>query len=141
MENRLNLHQVCIYITWGTDTICIRFAYTKTDMDSSDQAHIRHVYANPYNLKICAVTALAKYLATFPPNQDGKLFDEKSYKWFQKYLKKVVQDNEEDIERMGVSPDDIGVHSIRKGAATYCSGETTSAPHIAALCNRAGMYN
>ena len=32
----------------------------------------------------------------------------------------------------------MGVHSIRKGAATYCCSGTTAAPHIASVCNRAG---
>ena len=34
--------------------------------------------------------------------------------------------------------DDIGVHSIWKGAATHCYGGTTAALHIAAVCNFAG---
>jgi len=39
---------------------------------------------------------------------------------------------------MGIDPKDIGVHSIRKGAATYTCSGTTCAPSMAAVCNRAG---
>lgn len=128
------------HITWGTDNIIIKFAHTKTDIEGKQEAFPRHIYANPYNINICAVTALGKYLATFIPKEDGLLFDNKSYKRFQKYLKKLVCDHKEDVERMGFEVDDIGVHSIRKGAATYCCSGTTAAPHIAAVCNRAGAY-
>jgi hypothetical protein len=42
------------------------------------------------------------------------------------------------VLRMGVDPESIGVHSIRKGAATYVCSEITSGPNYAAICNRAG---
>jgi hypothetical protein len=61
------------HITWGTDSLCIRFAHTKTDVEGGDKARIRHVFANPYNLDICVVTALAKYLSFYPPKENGKL--------------------------------------------------------------------
>ena len=136
-KNTIHIH--LNHVTWTTDCFGIRFAHTKTDVIGNDQAYVRHVYANPYNCDICAVTALAKFLATFSsPKESGMLFDDKSYKRFQKYLKKIVKRNEVDIQRMGYCIDDIGVHSIRKGAVTYCCGGTTTAPHIAAICNRAG---
>ena len=86
-KNTVHIH--VNHITWGTDSISIRFAHTKTNVVNSDQACIWHVYANPYNLEICAVTALTKYLATFSPKQDGKLFDEKSYNSFRNILKRL----------------------------------------------------
>jgi hypothetical protein len=46
----------------------------------------------------------------------------------------LVDDHKEDIRHMGVdSKQDIGVHSIRKGAATYVCSDTTCAPSIAAV--------
>ena len=42
------------------------------------------------------------------------------------------------MERLGIKIEEIGFHLIRKGAAAYCCGDTTAAPHIAAFCNRAG---
>jgi hypothetical protein len=49
-----------------------------------------------------------------------------------------VRSCKEEVERLGVNTKDIDVHSIRKGAATYCCEGTTAAPHIAVICNRAG---
>lgn len=135
-KNTVHIHMN--HMTCGSDSIIIKFAHTKTDVTGDQQAFARHVYANPYNLDICAMTALAKYLSCFPPKEDGLLFDVKSYKRFQKYLKKMVKTNKAEVERMGFDIADIGVHSIRKGAATYCCCGTTSAPQIAAICNRAG---
>ena len=135
-KNTVNIHRN--HITWGSDSLAVRFAHTKTDVEGGDQARVRHVFANPHNLDICAVTALGKYLATFPPKQNGLLFDPKSYQRFQQYLRKLVLLHKTDVERLGVHCENIGVHSIRKGAATYCCGGTTAAPHIAAVCNRAG---
>jgi len=135
-KNTVNIHMN--HITWGSDSIIIKFAHTKTDVTGDQQSYARHVYANPYDMHICAIIALAKYLSCFPPKEDGLLFDANSYKRFQKILKKIVKENQADVERMGYDVDDIGVHSVRKGAATYCCGGTTAAPHIAAVCNRAG---
>ena len=135
-KNTVNIHMN--HITWGSDSIIIKFAHTKTDVTGDQQSYARHIYANPYDLDICAITALAKYLSCFPPKKDGLLFDAKSYKRFQQNLKTIVKENQADVERMGYNIADIGVHSIRKGAATYCCCGTTAAPHIAAVCNRAG---
>ena len=135
-KNTVNIHRN--HLSWTLDCLVIRFAHTKTDVEGGDQARVRHVYANPHNPEICAVTALGKYFSLFEPKANAMLFDQNSYHRFQKYLKKVVSSSKEEVERLGVNPKDIGVHSIRKGAATYCCGGTTAAPHIAAVCNRAG---
>ncbi len=91
-KNTVNIHRN--HISWGTDCVTIRFAHTKTDVEGGDQARLRHVFANPYNLDICAVTALAKYLATFEPKENGMLFDANSYSRFQKELKKIVKEHQ-----------------------------------------------
>ena len=135
-KNTVNIHMN--HVSWGSDAMIIKFAHTKTDVSGEDQSYARHVYANPYQPEICVICAFAKYLSCFPPKSDGMIFDQKSYKRFQKYLKNMCKINREDIERMGYDIDDIGVHSIRKGAATFCCSGTTDAPQIAAICNRAG---
>ncbi len=50
------------HILWGTNSVKIRFAHTNADVEGGDQAQLHHVFANPYNLDICAVTALANTL-------------------------------------------------------------------------------
>jgi len=39
---------------------------------------------------------------------------------------------------LGINPSDIGVHSIRKGAATYCCNGTPTGVAFSAVCARAG---
>ena len=135
-KNTIHVHRN--HVTWGSDGMTICFAHMKTDMEGGDSAQLRHLFSNPYCLPICVTTAVGKYLSTFLPKENGMLFDGNSYNRFQKYLKGLVTKYHVDVERLGINPKDIGVHSIRKGAATYCCGGTTAAPHIAAVCNRAG---
>ena len=66
------------------------------------------------------------------------LFDNRSYSCFRRYLGDLVKRNREEVEALGVNIDDIGVHSIRRDAATYCCAGTTAAPNIAAVCNHSG---
>ncbi len=126
------------HMSWEGDSLGIQFAHMKTDKEGFDSMHKRHVYANPFCVEICAITATAKYLLFNPKSQDDKLFDGNSYQRFRKYLKKLVNDHKDEIVGLGIDPAHIGVHSIRKGAATYCCCGTTSAPSIAAICVRAG---
>ena len=91
----------------------------KTDMAGDDAKQKRHIYANPICHPICALMALAKYLATFQSKADGMIFGNNSYQRFGKYLQRLVAANKVEVERLGINIEDIGVHSIRKGAATY----------------------
>lgn len=126
------------HITWTDDAMTIQFAHMKTDMQGFDSAYKRYIYANSQNPKICAVNATACYLLFSGERNDGMLFDSNSYSRFRRYMSALVKEHEEELINLGISPKDIGVHSIRKGAATYCCTGTTDAPHIAAICNRAG---
>jgi hypothetical protein len=57
---------------------------------------------------------------------NGKLFEGGSqYDRFRTLLKRVVMDHPDEIMAMGVDPRNLGVHSIRKGAATFCCNGTT----------------
>ena len=46
----------------------------------------------------------------------------------------ILPANAAAIQRLGIDPKDIGVHSIRKGAATYCCNGTTAGVAFAAVC-------
>ena len=118
----------------------IQFAHMKTDMMGFEEAVKRHVYANPLQPSICPVLALSVYLATVPcGNTNGKLFaGANQYQRFRKFLMDLVKEHSAEIRLMGIDPDDIGVHSIRKGAATYICSGSTCCPSLAAVCNRAG---
>ena len=127
------------HISWEGDAAGIQFAHSKTDTGGDEAAHIRHVYANPHNPAICPLLALARYLILFPGRDTGPLFHGSAqYDRFRQILSDLVAEHRDDILRMGIDPDEIGVHSIRKGAATYCTSGTTSGISFAALCVRAG---
>ena len=135
-KNTVYIHRN--HMSWATDSLTVQFSHMKTDMEGFDCARKRHIYANPHCIPICCMTAVAKYLAVFEAKEDGMLFDNKSYQRFGKYLSDLMKQNKSAVEQLGISIENVGVHSIRKGAATYCCAGTTAAPHIAAVCNRAG---
>jgi hypothetical protein len=139
-KNTTHIHRN--HISWSDDAMVVMFAHMKNDMEGFESQVKRHVYSNPNMPHLCAVLATAKYLATIPPStegaEQGMLFPKASYERFRKYLELTVRKHAEDLNRMSIDAEDIGVHSIRKGAATYCCSGTTMAPSIAAVCNRAG---
>ena len=47
---------------------------------------------------------------------------------FSDNLSRVLETDKDELQELGYSPADIGVHSIRKGAGTYASSGTTAAP-------------
>ena len=107
-KNTVHIHRN--HMKWGSDCLTIRFALMKTDVEGGDAARVRHVFSNPQNLLIFVRTALGKYLSTFPPKENGMLFDKNSYKQFQKYLKDAVKKNHVEVEIFGIHTKDIGVH-------------------------------
>jgi hypothetical protein len=133
---------VCInrqHISWHGDAMTVKFSHSKKDMEGKDSGKKRHIYANSEMPEICCPTSLGRYLAAFPASPTGKLFVGRSqYNRFRVILAKILSDHAEEVGRMGVDPFEIGVHSIRKGAATYCSSGTNCGPSFAAICNRSG---
>ena len=99
-----------------------------------------HVYANPHASHICSHLALTKYVLGNPTVTRGaKLFESSDpYQRFSKVLRKCLEDNEAAFNDLGVDIDEIGSHSSRKGAATYCSTGSTVSPPMASICLRAG---
>jgi hypothetical protein len=62
------------------------------------------------------------------------------YDRFRKALRRGLQSPEmaDELDRRGTCCDDIGTHSMRKGAATYCSSGSTACPPAIAVHLRAG---
>jgi hypothetical protein len=137
-KNTVNIHRN--HISWVNDSLIIQFAHQKTDMVGSDEAVQRHIYANPIDPSICPILALGSYLSITPSRETtGLLFGgSNQYERFRKNLEQILELHQEEIRNMGIDYKDIGVHSIRKGAATYACNGTTCSPSIAAVCNRAG---
>ena len=51
---------------------------------------------------------------------------------------KVIRDNKDLFENLGVNEGELGSHSTRKGAITLVSAGCTVSPPMAAICLRAG---
>eukprot|EP00957_Ditylum_brightwellii_P032034 2428985-Ditylum_brightwellii.AAC.1 len=102
----------------------------KNDQEGSRKRVPRHVYANYFNLQLCPLGALAHYILIFPAvlmDTSGHLFpglDQGDR--FLKGFKTLLVENKEEIRRMGYDPEDLGTHSICKGATAYASGGTTA---------------
>jgi hypothetical protein len=136
-KNTTSIHRN--HISWEDDSLTIQFAHQKTDMDGHNDATKRHIYANPEDPWICPVLALGVYLATTTRRDGGMLFGGKNqYERFRKKLKSLVLQHKDELTQIGLDYKEIGVHSIRKGAATYACNGTTCSPSLAAVCNRAG---
>jgi len=126
------------HISWCSDSIGIQFAHSKTDKEGLEASYLRHIYANSASPEICPITALARYIMVFPECCGGRLFSETAYDTLRKYLQKLCSKYHDELMGLGVDSKNIGVHSLRKGAATYACNGTTDAPQIASVCNRAG---
>lgn len=77
--------------------------------------------------EICPVLSLGLYLLCFPFSPNGiKLFPGRNQ--YERFLVKVDKwlKIKEVLFSRGVDPDDIGTHSMRKGAAAFCSSGSTA---------------
>ena len=136
------VHIAFEHIEWREDALCIYFAQMKNDQMGEKTRDPRHVYANPIIPHICPILALALYLAEFPTQlNETRLFPgSNQYERYRKAMQRLTADPivQEELRRRGVDPSDIGTHSLRKGAATFCSSGYTACPPSAAIHLRAG---
>ena len=96
----------------------------------------RHLYGNPTNPVLCPILALAivvfthaiKHDASQPADSTGppsfRIFDGgRSETRFSEALGRAIDGLSEcDLTRLGGEKKQIGTHSVRKGAASYCAG-------------------
>lgn len=59
---------------WAEDALKIKFAWTKNDKEGTRETsfHERHVYSNPGEPAVCAISSLARYLSCFGFTPDQK---------------------------------------------------------------------
>ena len=126
---------------WSNDHLKIYFPKHKSDQIGLNKEEARHIYSNPQDPAVCPIRALASYLLVFPDIfvEANKLFpgnDQK--KRFNQCLHRVMHNNIHIYQTLFVDVDEIGSHSIRKGAATYCCAGVHPGPPIVSVCLRAG---
>jgi hypothetical protein len=130
------------HMDWQGDALCIYFSHMKNDQTADRPRDPRHIYANPLVPEICPILSIALYWLCFDFDENNnKLFPGKDqYDRFRKILKRSTNLNEiaTELEYRGMRDADIGTHSFRKGASTYCSSVTTAVPASAAVHLRAG---
>lgn len=127
------------HMGWSEDALTILFAHQKNDQ-SGDRRDPRHVYANPTMPHICPILSLGIYLIVYPMREGHPALFSGDYDRFRKILKNFYQTEEVKVvlSKFGLSPDDLGTHSCRKGACTYCTSGTTGGPGTAPVHLRAG---
>ena len=128
-------------LTWVSDHLKVYYPKHKGDQIGLTKDEPRHVYSNPIKPEVCPIRAMASYFLTFPQIlQDGKdLFPgESQHTRFHDILLKLIHNNEDEYFQIGVSAQDIGTHSVRKGAATYCCAGVHPGPPVISVCLRAG---
>ena len=130
-------------LLWTEDALGFHFPRTKTDQLGKRSDAIWHVYATPNSPSTCCHLALACYLFANPGillNNDSsrgpnKLFPgSNQYERFMKVFHRVMRNNEEAFQRVGVKPGDLGSHSTRKGACSLAASGSNVSPPIVSIC-------
>jgi hypothetical protein len=95
----------------------------KNDQKGDRAAFARHLYANPYRPWLCLILAFAMWIGINPiAGNGGPLFPgEKQQVRFNNKIAVFKKMHASEIRQMGFDPDNLGVHSFRKGALTYLS--------------------
>lgn len=130
------------HMEWTEDALCVYFAHMKNDQTGERPRDPRHIYPNPLMPEICPVLSLGIFWLTYAFDQNNQSLypGNNQYDRFRKILKKVgdLEEVQFELERHGVDSNDLGTHSMRKGAATYCSSGSTAGPSSSSIHLRAG---
>jgi hypothetical protein len=133
------------HMSWNIfDAMGVNFRHTKTQQMGEAKRQKRNLYSNPFEECIDFTFLLGLYLATnFSSSQarGKKLFPGSSKSQSARVsalLRKVLKEHEAEVISMGYdSVNDIGLHSIRKGASSYLAS-LPGGPQPAAVCLRGG---
>jgi hypothetical protein len=114
------------HIKWEEDSLIVTTPMHKGD-PGGDRVMSRHVFANPLDPLICPILALAvfvfcKSIRMQDRNANFKLFEGDDQEGrFSKLLQKILSNLTQAEElKIGCNQKDIGTHSARKGAPSYC---------------------
>jgi hypothetical protein len=114
------------HICWEADCLQITHARHKSDQNGSS-AFAKHIYANPDNPEICSILCFGLHVICCQYQNDRtrhKVFDGQDEEgafeaFFNDMLRRLTPDER---LRTGIVPEDLGTHSIRKGACSYLLG-------------------
>ena len=123
-------------IDWRNDHLTLRFAKSKKDQ-LGDRCHTIRLFANPWNYKMCAVTALAIRLTEKGiRRKHNRVFACDAASKYANDLRKYLKDHERSYMESAL----LGTHSVRKGAANHATGQGMIADVLMATLLR-GHWN
>jgi hypothetical protein len=133
------------HLDWEDDALTIKFAHQKNDQEGQ-RRDPRHVFANPGEPAICPILSLGLFFACGGlealDSRRALLFESADPKnRYGKLLQQLLWEDcvvREEATKNGWTKGDIGLHSFRKGASTYCCNGGPACPPIAATILRAG---
>ena len=135
------VHMTINNIQWQDDCLLFFFGKSKSNQLGANSDKPWHVYSNPEKPHCCPVLALCKYLFAHPDlisNPNSLLFPgTHQYSRFIRIFHKVLNQNNEEFEALGVLKGDLGSHSTRKGSITLVSAGCTVSPPMSSICLRA----
>jgi hypothetical protein len=129
------------HLTWENDAAVIALAKHEADQEG-ERTDPKHCYANPFKPSACVVTALAVYFAVYgpPKNVREPLFDgSRQHDRFVEAVRRVLKENprlKDELDRLGITAEDIASHSFRKGGRSYAQGGTTGGPSTPSIMLR-----
>lgn len=123
------------HIGWEADALLISTPKHKGDQEGV-KCFARHVYANPSNPAICPVLALAILIfvrsikhdpsssSTSDPLSNFRVFDgpDNASRFSDVLSRTIAAVPSSDLHLLGGDKKQLGTHSVRKGAASYCAG-------------------
>ena len=138
------------HIGWEGDALLISTPKHKADQEGA-KCFSRHLYANPSNPAVCPVLALAVLVfcrsikhdpsqpANSPARPNFRIFDGAfSEARFSEVLARCIASlPDSELTRLGGERKQLGTHSVRKGAATFCTG-MINGPSTVQVFMRAG---
>ena len=111
------------HLDWKGDCLVVTVPKTKNDQTGEGQSKEKHVYANPLIPEICPILSLAvlfwsQHRNVNEPRQQVFLGLADDARFF-RTLHSVVNSMPPHVD-LGANRGDIGTHSNRKGASSYC---------------------
>jgi hypothetical protein len=129
------------HLCWENDSVVISIVKHKADQ-GGERTDPKHCYANPFNPSACVVTALAIYFAVYGPPKaptDHVFEGNRQHERFVEAIRRLLQSNprlKEELERLGITAEDIAAHSFRKGGRSFAQGGTTGGPSTPSILLR-----
>jgi hypothetical protein len=124
VNNTVNIEFQDIYWSHHFDCFQIYFAHSKTDPTGDDRCYPRHMFGNSGDPLVCPLLSLGMYFSSCfagvnITSEDFLFPGPKQEQRFAKLLHRVLLENEAEVNSLGYSLNQLGTHSIRKGAASY----------------------